>query len=153
MNVVLEVKGIGKMVKNLARTRKNIGKKTTRGLVKAGEFLMRESSKIVPVQTGNLKAAWLVRKKTAKHIEIGYEGVEYGAMVHEIPNPPHAHGIEFNIKHAAEIRAAAGTPAGTAQGGMFNRKPDEQYKFLEKPIRENKDKILKIIRNEIIKMI
>jgi len=153
MNVVLEVKGINRLVRNLAKTRKNIGKKATRGLVKAGEFLMRESVKIVPVQIGNLKGSWLVRKVTSKHIEIGYEGVEYAAYVHEIPNPPYAHGQEFNIKHAAEIQAATGTPRGTAEGGMFTRKPEEQWKFLERPIRDNKDKVLRIIRNEIIKLI
>jgi len=153
MNVVIEVKGINKLVKNLAKTRKDIGKKATRGLVKAGEFLMRESSKIVPVQLGNLKGSWFVRRKTSRHIEIGYEGVEYAAYVHEIPNPPHAHGQEFNVKHAAEIQAAAGTPRGTAEGGMFMRGPEQQWKYLERPIRDNKDKVLKMIRNEIIKLI
>ena len=155
MNVVLEVKGINKLVKNLAKTRKNIGRKTTQGLVKAGYFIQRESQKIVPVQIGNLKASAFVRKKTPTHIEVGYESgnFNYFAWVHEIPNPPHAHGREFNIKHAAEIRAAAGTWKGTAEGGMFKRGPNEQYKFLEKPIRDNHDKILKIIRNEIIKII
>ena len=158
MNVVLEVKGIDKLVKNLAKTRKNIGKKTTQGLVKAGDFIMRESLKIVPVQIGHMKGSWFVRKVNPKHIEVGYESKDYNyfALVHEMPNiPPHgpAHGQEFNVKHAAEIRAAAGTWRGTAEGGMFKRGYNQQYKFLEKPIRDNHDKILKIIRNEIIKII
>jgi len=157
MNVVMEVKGIGALVKKLQKTQKNIGKKVTNGLLLAGHHIMRESVKIVPVQTGALKASYLVRKKTATHIEIGYEGMEYGAWVHEIPNawskygPPHAHGKEFNIKHAAEILAAKGTPLGTVEGGMFNRKSDEQYKFLEKPLKDEHLTVLKTIRNEVMK--
>lgn len=151
MNVVMEVKGIGALVKNLQKVQKNIGKKVTDGLLLAGHHLMRESVKIVPVQTGALKASYLVRKKSATHIEIGYEGMEYGAWVHETPNPPHAHGKEFNIKHAAEILAVKGTPLGTAAGGMFNRKPNQQYKFLEKPIRDEHLTVLKTIRDEVTK--
>ena len=153
MNVVMEVKGIGALVKNLQKTQKNIGKKVTNGLLLAGHHLMRESLKIVPVQTGHMKASYIVRKKSPTHIEIGYESGKYSyfAWVHEIKNPPHAHGKEFNIKHAAEIAAAAGTPRGTAQGGMFNRKPEEQWKFLEKPLKDNHLTVLKTISNEVRK--
>jgi hypothetical protein len=155
----MEVKGIGDLVKNLQKAQKNIGKKVTNGLLLAGHHLMRESAKIVPVQIGHMKASQFVRKKTPTHIEIGYEGKKgakgkggtYFAYVHEIPNPPHAHGKEFNIKHAAEITAAAGTPRGTAAGGMFNRGPNQQYKFLEKPIKDEHLVVLKTIRDEVTK--
>jgi hypothetical protein len=102
-----------------------------------------------------LKASWGIRKEGSglkTNVTIGYFGVAYAAYVHEIPNPPHAHGREFNIKHAAEIEAAKGTPLGTAQGGMFYRKPEEQWKFLEQPVREHRQEVLKIVRQEIMKI-
>ena len=110
--------------------------------------------KIVPVQTGNLKGSWDIRKKGSGFktvVTVGYFGVSYAAYVHEIPNPPHAHGADFNIKHAAEIEASKGTELGTAAGGMFYRKPEEQYKFLERPLREYNKEILKIVRREVKK--
>jgi hypothetical protein len=151
---VLKVKGIDKLVRGMARYKRNVGKGVERGLVKAGEMLMRESLKIVPVQTGNLKASYEVRKKgkgLKTVVIIGYFGVSYAAYVHEIPNPPVAHGEDFNVKHAAEIEAAAGTWRGTAEGGMFHRKPEEQYKYLERPVREFQKDVLNIIRSEIKK--
>ena len=157
MNVVMEVKGIGTLVKNLQKTQKNIGKKVTDGLLLAGHHLMRESAKIVPVQIGHMKASYFIRKKSPTHVEIGYESGKYSyfAWVHEIPgeniSSPVTHGKLFNIKHAAEIAAAKGTYAGTAAGGMFNRKPNEQWKFLEKPIRDNHLTVLKTIRDEVTK--
>jgi hypothetical protein len=131
---------------------------------------MRESQKIVPVQLGNLKASAFVAKdgkgvravvtvgyKTGpegeygKHIVKPEKEAPYAYYVHEIPNPPHAHGKEFNIKHADEIDAAKGTWLGTAEGGMFRRKPEEQYKYLERPVREKAKEVLKIVRQEIRK--
>lgn len=151
----LEVKGVTKLVSNLLKVKRNIGRGVERGFVKSASFLMRESLKIVPVQLGNLRGSWDVRKHGSGLrvvVDFGYFGTAYGAFVHEIPNPPHAHGREFNIKHAAEIAAAKGTPRGTAAGGMFNRKPEEQWKFLERPIREHTTDILNIIKNEVIKV-
>lgn len=157
MNVI-EVKGIDKVVNNLARTHKIVGARVEAGLLKAGAMIMRESQKIVPVQLGNLKAAAFERKEgsgTKAVVTIGYEGVSYAAYVHEIPglnlSSPVTHGELFNIKHAADIVAAKGTKWGTAAGGMFKRKPQEQWKFLEHPVRDNANKVLDIISTEIKK--
>jgi len=157
MNVVMEVKGVGALIKNLQKVHKNIGKNVTNGLLLAGHHIMRESVKIAPVQTGHMKASYLVRKESPTCVKIGYESGKYSyfAWVHEIPgenlSSPVTHGKLFNIKHAAEIAAAAGTPRGTAQGGMFNRKPEEQWKFLEKPLKDNHLTVLKTISNEVRK--
>jgi hypothetical protein len=152
--ISIEVKGIGNLVKNLQKVKGNIGRGVQKGLLKAGHHLMRESLKIVPVQLGNLKGSWFVEKEGSglqTHVIIGYSGPEYAAYVHEIPNPPIAHGRDFNVKHATEIVEAKGTWRGTAAGGMFLRKPEEQFKYLEHPIRDNADKVLKIIREAVMK--
>jgi len=170
--VVLEVKGVSQVLSGLRVAKNKLGHHADIGMKKAATMLMRESLKIVPVQTGALKASWDIRKSGTgvnAVYTLGYFGVLYGAYVHEIPNiPPHGptHGQEFNIKHLEEIIAAGRWSsdlkthrttfepygfAGTAQGGMFPRKPEEQYKYLEKPVRENQKEVLNIIRTELMK--
>lgn len=162
--ISLKVKGIDKVVKNLARVSRDIGKGTERGLLMAGEFLMRESLKIVPVQIGHLKGSYAVQKKgsgTKAVVTIGYSGQKakdsqhksemYFVYVHEIPPPKVTHGKAFNVKHAAEIVAAKGTWRGTAEGGMFLRGPEQQHKYLERPLKDNADEVLRIVATEIRK--
>jgi len=159
--VTIEVKGVNALVRNLRRYHTVTKQKADRGLKKASLYIQRESQKIVPVQIGNLKASWEIRKKGELYYEMGYYGGShpdwYAAYVHEIPGidlmSPVTHGRLFNIKHANDIIAAKGTKWGTAQGGMFPRKPQEQWKYLETPIKNNIDNILKIIKNEIIKKV
>jgi len=151
---VMTVKGLDKVASRFSKYRYRVGKGVRNGLVAAGNMLLRESQKIVPYQTGKLHAAGKVKQEGSglkTVVRVGYFGVAYAVYVHEIPNPPHAHGREFNIKHAAEIEAAKGTELGTAAGGMFYRKAEEQYKYLERPLRENYKQILKILAKEIRK--
>lgn len=148
----IEVTGVDKVVRNLAKYRRNVGQSLPAAFILAAEFVMSESLPIVPFQVGDLKGSWDIRVHGSGmnvDVEFGYFGVEYAAYVHEIPHSVHAHGKDFNVKHAAEIAAARGTWRGTAQGGMFLRKPEEQWKFLEAPIRNNKKGILNIISNVI----
>lgn len=169
ITVFMEVKGIGDVVKKLRWWKSSFGRHLERGLVRAGAMLLRESKEYVPVQLGDLKASQEIRKEGAglrTVVTIGYFGVEYAAYVHEIPNPPHAHGQEFNIKHADEIARAGRWSSslkthrttfkpygkmGTAAGGMFPRGPKQQYKYLERPLREKRAEVLRIIREEGMK--
>lgn len=163
----IRIKGLDRVIRNLSGLGRRLGPAVERGLLKSANMIMRESLKIVPVQTGFLKSSWDIRKHGSglrAKVLAGYFGVYYAPYVHEIPNPPHAHGQEFNIKHAEEL-ARAGLwksslkthrttwkPygfAGTAAGGMFPRKPKEQYKFLERPARERTSDVLRIVRQEI----
>ena len=148
---MIKVVGVNEVISNLLKTRTKIGVPVERGLKKAGLFLLREADKIIPVQTGKLRASkFIVSFGTGIHSEVilGYRA-EYAALVHEIPNPPIAHGKAFNLKHASEIAAAKGTFMGTAEGGMFNRRENEQFKYLEKPARDKRKDMLIIIRNTI----
>jgi hypothetical protein len=78
-------------------------------------------------------------------IVVGYTE-DYAVYVHE--DLSKAHGREFNIKHADVIAAATGTMQGTAKGGMFNRGENQQAKFLEKPAREKRKDIIRIVARE-----
>ena len=149
----LYFKGVDTVLKNLNRTSHKVGMAVEKGLIAGGTYLRTKSMEIVPFQIGKLHASAYAPRNVGGRgfkadIVIGYTA-EYAVWVHEIPNPPHAHGKEFNMKHAAEIAAAKGTPKGTAEGGMKARKPEEQWKFLEQPMRTERANILKIIANAV----
>ncbi len=144
------VSGLPTVLKNLDRANMKIAEAVHRGLVKGGRLLQAASMDIVPVQTGNLKASCFTRNVGGGgfnvDIVVGYTA-DYAVYVHE--DLTKAHGKEFNIKHAEEIAKAVGTPAGTAKGGMFPRGENQQAKFLERPMREKRTEILKIIADEV----
>jgi hypothetical protein len=153
---VMYLEGIDRFLGNLNRADAKIGRAVEKGLKAGAIHLRNESMKIVPYQIGNLHGSAYPPRNVGGRgykadIVVGYTA-EYAVWVHERPNkPPHGptHGIEFNVKHAAEIAAAVGTTLGTAKGGMFNRKPEEQWKFLETPMRTERKNILKIIWNAV----
>lgn len=154
MKGMIQITGVDMVINNLLKVRPKIGVEVGTALKKAALFLLREADKIIPIQMGNLRASkFITSVGSGIHTDVilGYKA-EYAALVHEIPNPPVAHGKEFNIKHATEIAAAKGTFMGTAEGGMFNRRENEQYKFLEKPAREKRNDMLVIIRNTLMKI-
>ena len=153
------ITGVNQMLKNLATAKMKFGFNLERGLVNAGKFLQRESQKIVPVQTGNLKNSAFTRKiGSGVYVDVivGYTA-SYAAYVHE--DLTKAHGKDFNIKHADEIARAGEMKTtksgrqvfkpklkmGTAAGGMFPRGENQQAKFLEKPARDNRMILLNII--------
>jgi hypothetical protein len=118
-----------------------------RGLLKAGLALQRESMKIVPIQTGNLRNSAFTRSEGSGFqtvVIVGYTA-KYALFVHEILD--NAHGQEFNKKHADRISRAK----GAARKVWFNRGIDQQAKFLEKPLREQHDRLMHIVMIEVLK--
>lgn len=139
----------------IGKLRAGMGKAMETGLVKGGKLLYDESRILCPIGiTGNLHASARVTKEGSgmtTDVEVSYgtkndEKVTYAVYVHERLDPPIAHGHSFNIKHADEIAKA---PPGEKY--FVNRRPQEQAKYLERPAREQKDAILRIIENELKK--
>ena len=101
-----QVTGVNQVVSNLMVADEKIAMGVARGLKRGGRFLQRESQKIVPVQTGNLKNSAFTRNVGGSgfhtDILVGYTA-NYSVYVHE--NLEAAHGQAFNIKYAAEIKA------------------------------------------------
>jgi hypothetical protein len=156
------ITGLDKIRLNLKSAIMKNEKDLERGLYRAGMFLLKESKEIVPVQIGNLKASGQIKKKGSGYNTdvIIYYTADYAAYVHEVPNPPTAHGKDFNLKHSEEIARAgifksninsertswkAIQKKGKAEGGMFPRGENQQYKFLENPARRNRTELLQII--------
>lgn len=145
----MAIEGLNTVISNMRKAGKTIGHGIGRGLKKGGLFLQGKSMEIVPVQLGNLKNSGFCRNVGGcgfnTDVIVGYTA-NYAVYVHEDLNK--AHGKQFNEKYIAEIAAAQGTPRGTARGGMFNRGEDQQAKFLERPAREERGAILRIVQKE-----
>lgn len=132
---LLQIKGVSKITKSIKTSNTADKFRYKARLTRAALFLQRESMKIVPVDKGNLKGSAFTRvfgTGFSTNAAVGYTAA-YAPYVHE--NPDAAHGADFNKKHAVEI--AAGT--------MSNRGENQQYKFLEKPAKQHRRKILKMI--------
>lgn len=149
MAKLTNVTGMKNVLRNLAAAKGVIGRNVGRGLKKGGLHLLRKTDKYTPVQLGNLRNSKFCRNVGGGGFDadviVGFTA-DYAAVVHE--DMTKTHGEKFNVLHAEEIAAAAGTPRGTAKGGMFARGEDQQAKFLERPAREERRLILKIIQRE-----
>jgi len=143
----VKVLGLRNLQARFKATKKDKLKRLAKGLNKAGRFLQRESMKIVPVDTGALRASAGTRMdKTSLQrgkvvVEVFY-AASYAIFVHEILG--NAHGEAFNIKHA-EDRKKAKTPK---QKRKFARRgKNQQPGFLEFPARTKQAEIRKIVRD------
>lgn len=153
-NPYLQIKGIDLVMRNLRLVGKYTKVSIARGMKEGGKHLLRESMKIVPMWTGALRASGRVDNIGGEgsdvDIVVHYGGGSkgsgaYSVYVHEIKDPPVAHGASFNRKHAAMIALLSGGKK-KKHSYYYNRKPEEQFKFLEKPAREERDAIIRIIR-------
>ena len=133
--------------KSLTRAKDKQVRKLREGVKKAAEFILRRSLEYVPVQTGELKRSAYVREERSNKNEvewiIGYR-TPYAVYVHERLDL--AHGREFNRKHAMMIAFYGGN-----HPFYFNRKPEEQAKFLERVLRIYRAEIDLIIKRETSK--
>ena len=142
MAKILKITGINTVIRNLGKAKGVLGTGVARGLKKGGLHLQRKSDEIVPVDLGDLKGSSFCRNIGGRgfdtDIVVGYgsEACNYAIYVHE--DLDKAHGKAFNIKYAKEITA----------GTMPNRGENQQAKFLERPAREERKRIVRIIQRE-----
>ena len=117
----MSVQGLKELKANIKAHKAATAKGIRKGLYKAGLFLQRESMKIVPIDTGVLRASAATRaegKGFDTAVIVSY-GTDYGVYVHE----------DLEASH----------------------KPGKRAKFLEQPLRDNREKIAQIVRDEIEK--
>jgi len=113
------IRGISEVKGNLKRVDKNMEKGVAVGLKRGGLLIQRESQKIVPVDTGNLRAGAFTRAvgtgmRTV--VSVGYTAY-YGPFVHE----------NLQARH----------------------KPGKQAKFLERPVREHYQDVVDIVAKAV----
>ena len=140
------ITGIREMQQALAKTEKLTYKGLRTGLKRAGLLLQRESMKLVPIQTGNLRGSADTQMEGAgKQVAaVVFYSTDYAIFVHE--NLEAAHGAAFNAKYAEEIAAAPPN-----HPFYFKRGPKQQAKFLEQPLREMRGQLVQIVSSEIEK--
>jgi len=138
------VKRMAALPKALKAKKKEHAAGVQRGLTKAALMLFRWSQELVPVQTGNLKASGTVRREGTGFgtiMVIAYTA-NYAIYVHE--DLELRHGQEFNDWYGELI-----ADPHSDKKIWFNRGVNQQAKFLERPFRENFDRLLEIIREEV----
>ena len=143
----LKITGMQSVMSKLTKATSNINSALSRGLVKGGHFLQRESQKIVPVDTGNLKGSAFTRKLNWDHVLVGYTAL-YASFVHE--DLTKAHGKAYNMK--MQGRGIERMFNSGRQNKFLNysklRGENQQAKFLETPMKSKRSEILRIIANE-----
>lgn len=113
------ITGLSGIKKALAEHREATAKGTRKGLIRAGLFLQRASQKVVPVDTGVLRAS-VATIPTGEgfntEVTVGY-GTDYAIYVHE----------NLEARH----------------------KPGKTAKYLEGPLRDNEGKLREILTTAI----
>lgn len=119
MTIITKLTGLEEIRKNLKVAENRVIRAFIRGMIKAGLHLQRESQKIVPVDTGVLRASAFTRREgvsSQTEVKVGYTAA-YAIFVHE----------DLTAQH----------------------KPGKSAKFLEIPARENRREFIRIIKQEI----
>lgn len=120
---MIQVQGVSNLISKLKQKSDQFAKGTERGVIKAGLFLQRQSQLVVPVDTGNLRAGAFTRK------EAGTSG----------------------FKTVVAVGYVAAYAIYVHENLDARHKPGKIAKFLERPFRENKAKLLQIIKEEASK--
>ena len=110
------VTGVEEVLKNLSGSRALLERRWPYALAKGGLLLQRMSQEIVPIDTGNLKAGAFTRS----------EGKGFGTDV----------SVGYVAHYAVYVH----------ENLEARHKPGKEAKFLEKPMRENRDQILEVIQ-------
>lgn len=138
-SVKVTVEGAEFVVRNIRSARARLATGISRGLRRAGILVLRESKKMVPVDTGVLKASGFVRAHFSGAdtvVTVGYTAA-YAGTVHE--DLTKAHGDEYNSKHAVAIAAGFKKRRGSGQSA----------KYLETPVRWNIKAINKVVKDTV----
>lgn len=113
----MSVQGVKAITKAFKAHEKAVFKGFRVGLLRAGLFLQRESQKLVPIDTGDLRRSADTREeidtKAGTHAVTVSYGTNYALFVHE----------NLEARH----------------------KPGRQAKFLEQPLREHRGRLAEIV--------
>ncbi len=138
MAKINQIKGVQEVIRKLKENHEKIGKGIERGLLKAALRLQRESAKLVPVDTGNLKTSIFTRKVKGEGyttvMRVGYTA-NYALYVHEL--------VEMKLQ--GQLRPAR---EGKYRGHYWDPQGRAQAKFLEEPARRLAPELRKDITSE-----
>lgn len=150
-----EIKGLAKLKSKLVLQSRTMNQRLSIGLERCGLLIQRESMKLCPVDTGNLRASAFTRVRyrntPAVEVRVGYTAA-YALYVHE--NLDALHGAAFNEAHADRISGTKGRKKMRKAKGVsgihnpfdHSRGENQQAKFLEQPARELQPEMRAILR-------
>jgi len=136
MASLVKITGMSTVLSNLKRAEASVGIRAAVGLKAAGIFLQRESQRLVPVDTADLKASAFTRSSgfgAATTVTVGYTK-KYAMFVHEA----------VGMKLQGQKRTGEG-----AKGRYWDPQGRAQAKFLEEPSRRLRVQIRAIIKRHI----
>jgi len=149
----VDVRGLTKVLDNLNSKIDAIPFKLKKGLIKAGLLIQREAQKIVPVDTGNLRASAFVAWDTG------------GRGISPSFSDDNRDRAKLRMQHADAIQEAqheAKTAEPTVVVGFsahyaiiqhenypIKRNPEKEWKYLESAIKRNESRILDEIRSTV----
>ena len=152
VDIKIEVTGITDALNSSKATRGRLLAGVNNAVNKIGLLLLREAKLRAPHDVGDLI-------RSARFKRDGADGVvafrsDYAAIVHEDPRANPAvkqvtHGQDYNIKHAADIAMGRKYWYKNRMRKYHTRRPQEAWKFLENPARENVAKFSAIATSEI----
>jgi hypothetical protein len=133
------VKNLQELTKGLQKFKYANEKGYEKGVIRAAHRLLQHSLDIVPVDTGFLRSTASVKiiGKGFKTIARVIYSAFYSIWVHERLDL--AHGAVYNRKYAADIAAGRKRP----------RRPQEQAKFIETPLRIHKKELVDMVREDM----
>jgi hypothetical protein len=149
-NARVRIKGLEAMAKRIAVVKRRAVADAVSVLRTKWTEVLRLSQQYVPVELTDLHDSATLRVDIQKGRIVG--NISYGnwkaLIVHEDLQPhPVTHGMEYNIKHAAEIARDKGKPH--IRGNFWSRRAPEQSKFLERAIRESTGSVIEGLKNGI----
>lgn len=127
----MTLQGVEAVIRNLQKSNKALAAGTERGVKLAGAHLLKESNKLVPVDTGNLKASGTVTAASKGYdtqVYVQYTA-GYAIFVHE--------NVQMKLR---------GQPRPGGAGRYWDPQGRGQSKFLETAARNEKDRCREIIR-------
>jgi hypothetical protein len=140
MKITAELIGRRELEIKLQRVSEKQAKAAQAAMLTAGYRLMKYSQELVPIETGNLSNSGFVTSVVSSGrtiVLVGYSA-DYAPYVHERLDT--AHGAKYNLKHATAI----------ALGRKTIKRPKEQAKFLEDPLRNHQNELVDIIAQAVI---
>lgn len=144
-----EVLGTKSLEKKLYAKIADIGVGVEKGLKKSGDYLLQQSLEVVPTDDEDLANSGFSRtvgKGFDAEQRVGY-GTDYALEVHE--DLEVSHGEVYNSVNAANIAAGRKYFYKGRFKTYHKRRPKEQAKFLEQPLRENLDVLAGIVRHGV----
>jgi hypothetical protein len=117
----MSVNGLKSLKAKVNQHQSKTAKSFRRGLIKAGAFLQRESMKVVPVDTDVLRPSANTRWEG--------QGLDTEVIV--------SYGTEYGLEVHENLE--------------MRHKPGKTAKYLEGPFRENRQKLIKTVLDEVKK--